>query len=163
MAVTRKQSVNHSEQCFDDKLIANSTGNSSSLNGATLIEHILNGVGEREQEQSLFKRYGKLKVRYFNHHAKELMGNFLHVKHCHARSIDEILSANYRQHDKKEFIEIISSFITGEYDAVETACVLERYYLRNKPPMIRVFAAHRYNRLQAFIDVFKSNCMKYIC
>lgn len=161
MAVTGKHTVKHANQQQAQCPIQEEE-TQASMSGVTLIEHILKGICDRDEEQNLFERYLKLKVRYFNQSAKELLGDFLRVKQHQDKSVDEILSCRYRKSDRKELIHIMKLFIAGEFDAIHTARMLERYYFRHKPSVLRVFAGQRYSKLKAFIDNFKTNCMKDI-
>ena len=161
MAVTGKYSSTSLPEEQDKHLLIN-RATKASMGGVTLMERILKGICERNDEQSLLERYLKLKVRYFNQTSKDLLGYFLHVKNYQYKSVDEIFSCTYKKNSQKEFIHIIKLFIAGEFDAVHTVRMLERYYLRHKPSIVRVFAGQRYGKLKLFIDVFKTNCIKDI-
>ncbi len=128
---------------------------------ATLIDSLLmKGISGDANQQRLLQRYLKVKNRYFHATAKQLLGNFLNIKQHQDKSIDEILSYPYSRSDEREFVHILRLFLAGEFDAIHTVKMLDRYHQRRKPLPVRPFAMQRHAALKKFIEGFKTNCMK---
>jgi hypothetical protein len=124
----------------------------------------------RQKRQSLFTRFQErqqinedLKNYYFPLLQKQRLADFFAIPKSEA-SLDEILASQHSSEDKNELQRILQLFITNEIDSVAASKRLGEF-LKQRPLAWEIWRLNdyfRFNKLEAFVETFKSTCLKDI-